>query len=90
MRFAKTPDDDCSREHGDGKMDVTYHRDGTVLDVHVTQSSGCPASDAEAVRMVKAASPLPPIPDRYPGDPKTLGLPFDFRPGLFDRMFHGR
>lgn len=89
LRFAKTPDDDCSRQHGDGKMDITYHRDGTVLDVHITQSSGCPASDAEAVRMVKAASPLPPIPDRFPGDPKTLDLPFDFRPGLLDRLFHG-
>lgn len=89
LRFAKTPDDDCSRQHGAGKMDVTYHRDGTVLDVHITESSGCPASDAEAVRMVKAASPLPPIPDRFPGDPKTLGLPFDFRPGLLDRLFHG-
>jgi protein TonB len=88
LRFAKTPDDDCSREHGDGKMEVTYHRDGTVLDVHITQGSGCPASDAEAVRMVKAASPLPPIPDKFPGDPKTLGIPFDFRPGLFDRLFH--
>lgn len=88
LRFAKTPKDDCSREHGDGKMDVTFHRDGTVADVHITQSSGCPASDAEAVRMVQAASPLPPIPDRYPGDPKTMGLPFDFRPGFFDRLFH--
>ncbi|HEV8016703.1 MAG TPA: TonB family protein [Stellaceae bacterium] len=89
LRFAKPPTDDCSRDHGDGSMDVTYHRDGTVIDVHITKSSGCPASDAEALRMVRAASPLPAIPGRFPGDPKTLGFPFDFRPGLLDRIFHG-
>jgi protein TonB len=88
LRFAKTPNDDCSREHGDGKLNVTFKRDGTVLDVTLTASSGCPASDAEALRMVRAASPLPPIPDRFPGEPKTIGLPFDFRPGLLDRIFH--
>jgi periplasmic protein TonB len=89
LRFANTPKDDCSRDHGDGAMEVTFKRDGTVLDVQLTRPSGCPASDAEALRMVHAASPLPPVPDRFPGDPKKIDLPFDFRPGLFDRIFHG-
>ena len=90
LRFAHPPDDDCSRKHGDGSLDVTFLRDGTVIGVELTHSSGCPASDAEALRMVHAASPLPPVPPQFPGEPKKIALPFDFRPGLLDRLFHGR
>ena len=88
-RFLKTPDDKCSQ----GKVislsvDLVFQRDGTILDAKIAQGTGCPDSDTQILRMIRAASPLPPIPPQLPGDPAKVQLPLVLRPGLFDRLFH--
>ncbi|MDI6783460.1 MAG: TonB family protein [bacterium] len=51
-------------------------RDGKVTDVQVEQSSGSTALDAAALRAVKLADPLPPLPQGFKED--TLRVHFGF------------
>jgi len=52
------------------------HRDGSVTDIAVTESSGNPGYDANAVRAVQL-SQLPPLPEDYDRD--SLGVYFEFK-----------
>jgi hypothetical protein len=38
--------------------------------------------------MVRDASPLPKVPDTFKGAQLKFGLPANYKPGLFERMFH--
>jgi len=53
-------------------------RDGTVIDVQMTQSSGIPEVDRSALRAILASNPLPPLPPDYSGGSVNVQFYFDF------------
>jgi periplasmic protein TonB len=88
-RFKKYPDEAIKqKQEGVVTLGFKFMRDGTVTDVWLEKSSGFPLLDQAALAMIRAASPIPKVPDRYQGDTLTLTMPENFRIGLFDRMFH--
>ena len=66
--------------YDEGKVVVMVRvaRDGRVLEVEVRQSSGrAPLDDAE-VHAIWRASPLPPPPPEFVGNPVTLVMPITY------------
>ena len=55
-------------EQGVCKVSVTVRADGTVTDVHVTQSTGYPALDAASVHAFPTGTLLPATKNGYPID----------------------
>ncbi len=53
-------------------------RDGTITDVHMTQSSGIPEVDRSALRAILASNPLPALPNDYGGSKVNVEFFFDF------------
>lgn len=53
-------------------------RDGSIVNVQITQSSGIPEVDRSALRAVLASNPLGPLPPDYPGGKVTVDFYFDF------------
>ena len=68
-------------------VDIVLARDGTVLDARIQRSSGFPLIDQAILDMVHSASPVPPLPAEHPGAQAQIGLPFNVRLGLVDRLF---
>ena len=67
--------------YGEGKVVVMVRvaRDGRVLEVEVRQGSGrAPLDDAE-VHAIWRASPLPPPPPEFVGNPVTLIMPITYK-----------
>ena len=67
------------REKLAGTVQVVFvmQRDGTVLEARVSQSSGFPILDQEALEMIWRARPLPPIPSEMARH-LTIVLPVEF------------
>lgn len=87
-RFRKYPDEAVQqKQEGTVGLGFKFSRDGTVLDAWIEKSSGFPLLDQAALAMIRAASPIPKVPDQYKGDTLTLVMPENFRIGLFDRLF---
>jgi periplasmic protein TonB len=68
-------------------LSITVAHDGTVLDAAIEQSSGVDYLDQSALEMVRAASPLPPVPDTIPAAQVKFKIPAQYEPGFFERMF---
>ncbi|WP_246139504.1 cell envelope integrity protein TolA [Falsiphaeobacter marinintestinus] len=66
--------------NGSGQVAVrlTVSRDGRLLDVRVSKSSGVAAFDQAALKAVKSAGKFPKAPKKLPGDRFTLDLPLKF------------
>jgi protein TonB len=78
-RFKRYPEAARSqRAQGVVVVAFTLDRAGQVTESRVTQSSGSPALDAEALDVLKRASPLPAPPEQLTG-PFDLSLPIQFR-----------
>lgn len=87
-KFRKYPDEAVKqKQEGTVMLGFKFTRDGTVLDAWVERSSGFPLLDQAALQMIRDASPIPKVPDRYKGDTLTLVMPENFRIGLLDRLF---
>jgi len=56
-------------------VQVVIARDGRLLDVRITRSSGVPAFDAGVLEGVRAGSPYDPLPDSIAGQQATFTLP---------------
>jgi periplasmic protein TonB len=67
--------------YGEGKVVVMVRvaRDGRVLEVEVRQSSGRAPIDEAEVNALWRASPLPPPPPEFVGDPVTLIMPINYK-----------
>ena len=59
-------------------VEFVIHRDGSVSDARITQSSGIPEVDRSALRAVLASSPLAPLPPDYSGSKVSVQFYFDF------------
>jgi TonB family protein len=53
-------------------------RDGAIIDVRLTQSSGNPEVDRSALRAIYASNPLGPLPQDYSGSKVSVSFYFDF------------
>jgi protein TonB len=62
-------------EGGTVVLKFTIARDGRLLDVVVTQSSGVIALDRGMLEAIKTAAPYPPLPAEFPGDRATFTQP---------------
>lgn len=60
-------------------IDFVIHRDGSISNAHVTQSSGIPEVDRSALRAVLASSPLAPLPADYSGNQVSVQFYFDLK-----------
>ena len=75
------------KEEGKVIVGFTLKRDGTVLTAWIERSSGTPLLDDAALAMMRRASPVPPVPDRYKGSELKLAMPVDYSIGFFERLF---
>ncbi|RNC68605.1 MAG: TonB C-terminal domain-containing protein [Desulfuromonadales bacterium] len=53
---------------GEALVTIVMRRDGELLDVRLMKSSGSPDYDRMILNALQAATPLPPLPESYPGD----------------------
>jgi protein TonB len=87
-RFIKYPDVELKQKReGAGWVKFRIDIDGTVYDAAITQSTGYPALDQAVLDALHRASPVPLPPADYPGPNAFVDEPFNFRLGLFDRIF---
>ena len=54
----------------------TIHKNGSVTDIRIVESSGYSSYDLAAMRAVKQAAPFPPLPQSY--DQGSLGVTVEF------------
>jgi len=59
-------------------MTFEIHRDGSIDNIQITQSSGIPEIDRSALRAVLASNPLAPLPPGYAGSTVKVDFYFDF------------
>ena len=60
-------------------VDFDIHRDGSISNARVTQSSGIPEVDRSALRAVLASSPLAALPANYSGNKVSVEFYFDLK-----------
>jgi protein TonB len=65
-------------EQGVATITFTLDRQGHVVSVALTRSSGSAALDEEAVALIRRAEPLPALPPEMHGDTITLTAPISF------------
>lgn len=88
-RYQKMPQEAAEKkQYGMAFVTIVIDRAGNVLDAHIDQSSGYPLLDDATLKMVHDASPLPKVPDSFKGAQLKFGLPANYRPGFFERVFH--
>jgi protein TonB len=68
-----------ARLYGSVGTVFSMRRDGTVVGVRITSSSGQQIFDKEAIETIMRAQPLPPIPPGLP-DPLTVETTLVFEP----------
>jgi len=66
-------------ESGTVVLRLTIARDGRLVDVGVSRSSGLPSLDNVSTNMVRQAAPYPPLPDDISGAQHTFVLPLYFK-----------
>jgi len=69
----------ATAEAGTVVLRITIARDGRLVDVGVSRSSGSASLDSFTVNMVRQAGPYMPLPDNIPGAQHTFTLPLNFR-----------
>jgi TonB family protein len=78
-RYKKYPEEAVrQKQEGVVQLGFKFTRDGAVLDAWIEKSSGFPLLDQAALAMIRAASPIPKVPDQYKGDTLTLVMPEKF------------
>ena len=66
-------------EAGSLVLRITIARDGRLVDVGLSRSSGLPSLDNVSRNMVRQAGPYMPLPDDIPGAQHTFILPLNFK-----------
>lgn len=75
------------KQRGQLVVSFTILRDGTVKVPRIERSSGFPLLDEAALQMLRNASPVPPLPEKFRAPNVAVDLPVEFSIGLFDRIF---
>ncbi len=66
-------------EAGSLVLRITIARDGRLVDVGLSRSSGVPSLDNVSLNMVRQAGPYNRLPDDIPGGQHTFILPLNFK-----------
>ncbi|HEX7025685.1 MAG TPA: energy transducer TonB [Gammaproteobacteria bacterium] len=66
------------RQQGVCIVGFTVYTSGRIADARIVKSSGHSALDEEAMRMLQAATPLPPIPESLARDKLVVEVPVEF------------
>jgi protein TonB len=74
------------KEEGEVVVAFVIARDGTILSREIRESSGYPRLDGAVLAMLDRASPVPPLPDEFPGEQARVVLPFQFELSLINRV----
>lgn len=69
----------ATTEAGTVVLRITIARDGRLVDVGLSRSSGSPTLDSFTLSMVRGAAPFNPLPDDIAGSQHTFVLPLNFR-----------
>lgn len=69
----------ATAEAGTVVLRITIARDGRLMDVGLSRSSGSPTLDNFTLNMVRSAAPYSPLPDDITGSQHTFILPLNFR-----------
>lgn len=69
----------ATAEAGTVILRITIARDGRLVDVGISRSSGSSTLDSFTMNMVRQAGPYMPLPDEIPGAQHTFILPLNFR-----------
>ena len=69
----------ATTEAGTWCCDITIARDGRLVDVGLSRSSGLPSLDNVSLNMVRQAAPYTPLPDDIAGAQHTFILPLNFK-----------
>lgn len=69
----------ATAEAGSVVLRITIARDGRLVDVGLSRSSGSATLDSFTVNMVRQASPYMPLPDEIAGAQHSFTLPLNFR-----------
>jgi protein TonB len=74
-------------EQGKGVVGFTVSRDGHVTKVWTDESTGTSELDSASIGMVRAASPVPPLPKDFAGDTIDFYFPVNYTLSNYDRLF---
>jgi TonB family protein len=66
-------------EAGSLVLRITIARDGRLVDVGLSRSSGLPSLDNVSLNLVRQAGPYKPLPDDIAGAQHTFILPLNFK-----------
>lgn len=77
MRFHQYPSGG-GRQRGVARLSFTVSRGGQVTSSRLGGSSGVAAFDAQAMSMIRQASPFPPIPDEIKSGSISFSIPVEF------------
>ena len=77
MRFHQYPSGGGG-QRGVARLSFTLSRSGQVTSSRLSGSSGVAAFDAQAMSMVRQASPFPPIPDEIKNGAMSFTIPVEF------------
>lgn len=77
MRFHQYPSSGGG-QRGVARLSFTLSRSGQVTSSRLSGSSGVAAFDAQAMSMVRQASPFPPIPDEIKNGAMSFTIPVEF------------
>ena len=69
----------ATTEAGALVLRITIARDGRLVEVGLSRSSGSPTLDNVSMNMVRQAGPYMPLPDDIAGAQHTFILPLNFR-----------
>lgn len=75
------------KEEGKAVVSFTIHRDGRVTDPVLERSSGFPALDEAVMKLLRDASPVPPLPAAYRLDEARLTMPIGYSISFLDKIF---
>jgi len=80
---------EASKQKQEGKVQVSFTlaRNGTVLSAEIVRGSGFPMLDQAVLDMLRTASPMPPLPERFTGERIQITMPIGFSLGFFTRIF---
>lgn len=81
------PEATRQKQEGTVQVEFTLARDGTVLAARIEKSAGYPLLDQAVLDMLRSASPVPPLPERFTGDRIRISLPIGFSLGFFTKLF---
>jgi periplasmic protein TonB len=81
------PEASKQKQEGTVQVEFTLARDGTVLAARIEKSAGYPLLDQAVLDMLRNASPVPPLPERFTGERIRITLPIGFSLGFFTRVF---